>query len=427
MADRAHPRAFTRFRRTAGSGSFNALRHRGFRVFFIGRFASGTGVWFQRIAQDWLVLELTGDSGALGVTIAVQFLPVIAIGLWGGVLADRLPKKRIIVVTQLVIAFVALSLGVLVLTSTVAVWHVMVCAVVLGAATAVENPTRLAFIGELVPSAALHDAISLDSAAFQAARLFGPAAGGIVMLYLGIGWSFLATFAGCLALVLNLYAIKPAGTPTESSQPKPAGGVRDGLRYVRRRPTLLWTIVLVGVIGTFAINHVVVIAAYATEILHASAGIFGLMNTVLGVGALLGAFGSALIGRSSPMLVAGAALVLCATQLTAALAETRIAVLLWLLPMGALSVFTLAAASSLTAAEAHPAYRGRVIALYSIVLVGGIPIGSPVVGWVISQFGARAGFQLGNGIAAVGVLCVGTVLWSYDRRTSRGRHHADDL
>lgn len=399
-----------------GGGMFPALSFPDYRLFFAGRFLSGTGIWFQRVAQDWLVVQLTGSSSSLGITIAFQFVPTLVFGLSAGVIADRYPRRYVLIVTQLAFAAVALTLAVLVLTGRIQFWQVLALAFILGTATAIENPVRQAFLSDLVPGEALHNAISLDSAAFQTARLIGPALAGLTMDLIGVGWSFLAASIGCAGLSLSVTRLREISVgPTE--RVRELGAVRAGLLYVLSRPDLMWLIVLVGFIGTFAANYVLVVSAYATQVFHSGANIFGLMHTMLGVGALIGALITARIGASSLRLVIASAASLCVAQGVLGTMHAQAPFIIGLIPVGVGNIVVLAAAASFLQNAAAPEYRGRVMALYSLVLVGGIPLGSPVIGHIIDVGGPEAGFQTGNAIALAGTAFVTTAMLVSRRRT----------
>ncbi|CAM5713597.1 MFS transporter [Streptomyces hirsutus] len=276
-------------RATRTSKMFSSLKVRNYRLFFIGQVVSNIGTWMQRIAQDWLVLTLTASSAAVGITTALQFLPMLLFGLYGGVLVDRLRKRPTLLVTQSAMALTSLALAALTLTGQVEVWHVYVAAFVTGLATVVDNPARQSFVAELVGPGQLQNAVSLNSANFQSARLVGPAVAGLLITGVGTGWAFLLNGVSFVAPLAGLMMMRARELHAVTPSPRGKGQLREGLRYVAGRPELLWPIVLVGFIGTFAFNFPVYLSAFADDVFHGGAGAYSLFNTLMAVGSLAGA------------------------------------------------------------------------------------------------------------------------------------------
>ncbi len=245
---------------------FSSLRIRNYRLFFLGQVVSNIGTWMQRIAQDWLVLSLTGSSAAVGITTALQFLPMLLFGLYGGVLVDRLRKRPTLMVTQTAMALTSIALAVLTLTGLVQVWHIYVAALALGLATVVDNPARQSFVSELVGPGQLQNAVSLNSANFQSARLVGPAVAGLLITGVGTGWAFLLNGLSFVAPLTGLLLMRARELHPVERAPRGKGQLREGLRYVAGRPDLLWPIVLVGFMGTFAFNFPVYLSAFADDV-----------------------------------------------------------------------------------------------------------------------------------------------------------------
>ncbi|BCB76578.1 hypothetical protein Pflav_029880 [Phytohabitans flavus] len=280
--------------------AFISLRTRNYRLFAIGQFFSSTGLWVQRIAQDWLVLTLTGSATAVGITTALQFLPSVLFGLLGGLLADRYSKRRLLLITQTAAALMSALLAVLTLTGVVHAWHVFVIAFALGTAAALEIPTRHSFVNELVPPAQLRNAISLNAAIFQLGALIGPAISGYLVTAVGPGYSFAINAAAYLAPMVALlrmrgdalrHPVRPAVTERASRQ------LVDGLRYVAHRPQILWLTVLIGTFGIFIASIPVTNAAFARMVFHSGAAGYGMLSSVVAIGSVLGALFAASRGR----------------------------------------------------------------------------------------------------------------------------------
>ncbi len=369
--------------------SLAALEVRNYRLYLSSQMVATTGLWMQRIAQDWLVLELTGSVAAVGITVALQFLPVLLFGLWGGVLADRYPKRAILMITQSTAALMAITLGTLALTGTIQVWHVYVVAAALGFVTVVDNPTRQVFVSELVGQAHIRNAVSLNSSVFQLGALVGPAASGALISAVGQGWSFLLNAASCLLVVTMLAIIRPTG----SAALTPRGGkgqLRDGLRYIRRTSEVSWSIVLAATIGLFGLNMPVILAAFADDVFTAGVGGYSLYNSLTAVGALTGAILSAHRHGSPRLRMLTMTLVLLGGMLmVASLAPSVWVFGLLLVAIGFCTLQFLTGANSLVQTTSSPTVRGRVMSVYLMVLLGGQAIGGPAVGWMVDHVGAR--------------------------------------
>lgn len=375
--------------------ALSALQVRDYRLYLSSQLVATTGLWMQRIAQDWLVLELTGSVTAVGVAVALQFLPMLLFGLVGGVIADRYPKRTLLVITQSTAALVALTLGLLALSGSVQVWHVYVIATVLGFVTVVDNPTRQVFVSELVGAEHIRNAVSLSSSVFQLGALLGPAASGALISAVGQGWSFLLNAASCLVVVTMVAVIRPkhvaARTPT-SAHPSAQhrGELRDGLRYIAKTSEVAWSIVLAAAIGVFGLNMPVILAAFADHVFTAGVAGYSLFSSLTAIGALTGALMSAR-RRSTPRLRA----------LTASLVGLGLVVMLasfapnvWLFGgalvlAGFCTLQFLTGTNALVQTTTTAAVRGRVMSVYLLVLLGGQAIGGPSVGWLIDHVGAR--------------------------------------
>jgi MFS family permease len=368
-----------------------------------------TGLWMQRIAQDWLVLELTGSVTAVGVAVALQFLPVLLLGLLGGVVVDRYPKRRILIVTQSLIALMALTLGTLALTGVVQAWHVYLIAAGLGLVTVVDNPTRQVFVSELVGQQHIRNAVSLNSSVFQLGALVGPALSGLLIHAVGQGWSFLINGASCLLVVAMVVVIRPKRAATGA--PRTKGQLREGLAYIGRTSEVAWCILLVAAMGLFGLNMPVILAAFADGVFPTGVGGYSLFNSLTAVGALTGALLSARRRGTVRLRV----LVSTLTMLGVLVMAASLAPQVWmfgavLVLVGLCTLLFLTGTNSLVQTTAGAHVRGRVMSVYLLVLLGGQAIGSPSVGWLIDHFGARPTMFLCGGMVALLAVTAGLAM-----------------
>ncbi len=381
------------------SASFAALHLRNYRRFFVGQVISVSGTWMQTVAEAWLVLELTHSGFALGVAAALQFLPMLLFGAWGGVLADRLRKHRVLQVTQALAAVPALVLWVLVATGAVELWMLLALIVVRGLVLAVDNPTRQSFISEMVGPDRVVNAVALNSVLVQTARIAGPAAAAVVIATLGVASCFLVNACSFAAMLLALRGMDVGALLPAPPARRAAGQVREALDVVRGDAALWLPLAQMALVGTLAFNFTTVLPLLAAEDFHGSASTYALLTAVMGAGAVAGALVTGARGRTSPHLVAassalfgvGLALVAAAPSLGAALAA--------LLVVGAASVTFTSSINAALQLAAPPEVRGRVMALYAVVFLGSTPFGAPLLGLVDEAFGARAGLAVGAAAA----------------------------
>ncbi|UCM88692.1 MFS transporter [Streptomyces marincola] len=389
--------------------TFSSFRIRNYRLHFFGSSVSNIGTWMQRIAQDWLVHELTGSAAAVGVTLALQFLPMLLFGLWGGVLADRFDKRKLMLGTQVLLGLTGLVLAALTLSGQVHVYHVYALAFVVGLATVVDNPARQVFVSEMVGPHLLRNAVSLNSANFQSARLIGPAVAGVVIMGVGSGWAFLFNGLSFIAPIVALLMMRTSElTPTERA-PRGKGQLREGLRYVGGRPELLWPIVLLGFAGTFGYNFAIWLVAFTDHVFHADAGTYGLLNSLMAAGSVAGALLAARRGSRRMRFTVAAGLLFGVVLMVAAFAPTFLVFALLMPAIGLVSMTFQVTANAGIQLHSDPAMRGRVISLMMMVFVGGTPFGGPLMGWLTDTFGARIGLFTGGALcagAAVGVALV---------------------
>jgi MFS family permease len=361
----------------------------------------------QRVAQDWLVLELTHGSGAaLGITSGLQFLPAL-LSPWGGMVADRYSKRRVLMATQASMGMLALILGVLAITHTVQIWQVYTLAFGLGIITVVDNPTRQAFATEMVGRDGLANAIALNSAVFNLARIVGPAVAGVVISLLGTPTAFLVNAASYGAVLISLKLMRVSELQVIERAPRTKGQLRETIRYVKERPALWMTMVLIFFVATFGMNFQVTNALMSREVFHTGAGLFGLASAVLAVGSLGGALLAARRARPTMTLLLSTAAAFSVLEVTAGLMPDFWSYLIMLVPTGLALLTFSTAANSATQLGTTAAMRGRVMGLYMLVFLGGAPIGSPLVGWAAEVFGPRVSLLAGGVISGVATAVIG--------------------
>jgi MFS family permease len=372
---------------------------------------SNTGTWMQRVAQDWLVLDLTHGSGtALGIATGLQFLPQLLFSLWGGMIADRFPKRTILFFTQAVMGMLALVLGVLALTGVVQVWHVYLLAFALGLAAVVDSPTRQIFAAEMVGRERVANAVALNSAIFNLARIAGPAIAGLVISLSGTPAAFLINAASYAAVLVGLKLMRPSELHPLPRAPRAHGQLREALGYVQARPDLWLTLVLVFFVATFGMNFQVTTALMSRGVFHTGAGAFGLASAAYAAGALAGALAAARRARPSMRLLVGTAFVFGLLELMTGLMPAYWSFLASLVPTGLAVIMFTTTANSATQLATTPAVRGRVMGLYMLVFLGGAPLGSPLIGWAAEQFGARTSLIAGGVVSAVAAAAVAFAL-----------------
>ena len=381
--------------------TFRSLRVRNYRLFFLGQLVSVSGTWMQVVALGWLVYGISDDSEvAVGVITALQQVPVLLFGAWGGVIADRFDKRRILVATQLLSAGTSFALAALVFAGVESLPAVGVIVVVTGLVTVIDLPTRQAFINEMVEPENIVNAVGLNSALFNATRIIGPGIAGVLLSTVGAGWCFLVNGVSFLAVIAGLLAMRTGELRRSPLVARAKGQIREGLRYIRGHGELRANLVLMAVTGTLAVNFPVVLPALAKQTFDGDAGTYSLLTAAMGAGALVGALVAA--GRRSVderLLVLAAAGFGTSLCVAAAAPTLRIAVPL-LMVAGALNITLFATSNTLLQLQAAPEMRGRVLAVRVMTVLGTTPIGAPIAGFVSSRFGARWGMAMG-GIATL--------------------------
>jgi MFS family permease len=379
-----------------------------YRRYFAGQIVSVSGNWMQTVAEMWLIVQLTGSGAAVGFTAGLQFVPVLLFGAWGGLIADRLPKRRVLMVTQALMALPALALWGL--TAAGSVTPLIVYALVLarGTVNAVDNPTRQSFVIELVGAERVVNAVSLNSVIVQSARIIGPATAGAVIALAGVGTCFAINALSFVAMLVALAGMDPAALGAVAPVRRVRGELRAGLRYVREAPALWIPLGMMALVGTLSFNFQVLMPLLASETWHGTAATYALLTAAMAVGSVAGALAAGARGRVSPRILVGAATGFGALELLAAAAPSLPLQVLALVPLGAMTVTFSAGVNSTMQLAVTPAMRGRVMALYSVVFLGSTPFGAPLVGWLAEVAGPRAGMALGAcaALAAAGLASV---------------------
>jgi MFS family permease len=396
----------------AAAEMFRSLRVRNYRFYAGGQVISLTGTWMQRVAQDWLILELSGNSGAaIGLVLALQFGPTLLFSMLGGLLADRYDKRRILFATQSIMIAQAAVLGLLDVSGAVQLWHVYLLAAVLGVTSAIDVPVRQSFVVEMVGRTDLPNAVSLNSVTFNLARIVGPALAGVLIAAVGTGWLFLGNAVFTIAVIVGLASMRAGELFRSAPTGRTPGQLREGLRYVRSRPELVLPMVLVFVIGTFGLNYPVTMALLAKEVFGRGAAGYGLFTTAIAVGSLCGALMSTRrTAAPRTRLLLSACFAFGFIEVLVSLMPTYWSTVVLLLPMGAAALTFTIAANSTVQLGSDPAFRGRVMALYMMCFTGGTPIGAPLVGVISDAFGARAGVLWGGAISALAALGAAVVV-----------------
>jgi len=388
-------------------GNWRSFRHRNYRILFPANAVSNIGSWAQRIAQDWLVLELTNNNGTyLGLVTAVQFAPVLLFSLHGGKLADRFDKRKVLILTNILGGSASLGLGILVMTEQIQLWHVFVLAAVLGISTAIDAPVRQSFTTEVVGQADLPNAVSLNSANFNAGRLIGPALSGGLIAAFGTGPSFILngmTYFFVIAALLNLNE----KAFFHQDRAKSDGNIREGLAYAKARPDIYVVMLMVFFLATFGLNFQIFNALMATQEFGLGPASFGLMGTFIAIGSLTGAIGSARLERfRNTKFVIRGGIAFSASIMVLSILPNYISYVIWLPMCGLTALTTLVSANSIVQTSTDPAIRGRVMGLYLLIFMGGTPFGSPLIGTTTELIGIRPTIAVCGGISLIASLYI---------------------
>ena len=386
--------------KTFGHTTFSSLKIRNYRLYFIGQGISLTGTWMQTIGQSWLVLELTGSGTALGLVTALQYLPTLLFAPFGGVLAERFSKRKILFITQMIAGSLALILGVLVATATAQLWMVYVLAGILGMATAIDNPTRQVFIFEMVGGENVSNAVTLNSTEVNLARIIGPAIAGILIAGVGLAACFFVNAVSYVAVLVCLYLMNAHELHVGETIRRAKGQVREGFRYVRHTPILRDLLIMMAIVGTFVYEFQISLALMAKYVFHGNAGDYALLTSAMGVGSVIGGIATAGRRKTAPQGLIKMILILGIAMIGVALSPSLPAALLGMVIVGIFSISFTSLGNSILQLESTPSMRSRVMALWSVAFLGSTPIGGPIIGWIGEHANPRWGLGVG-GISAV--------------------------
>ncbi len=404
--------------------TFSSLQVPNYRRYFAAQIVSISGNWMQTVAEMWLIVQLTGSGVGVGVTAGLQFLPLLLFGAYGGLLADRVGKRGLLSITQLLMAVPALALFGLTATGSVQAWMVFALVFVRGCVLAIDNPARQAFVVELVGPDRVVNAVALNSVVVHSSRILGPAAAGAVIALLGVGPCFGLNALTFLAMIAALRLMDPAALHAPALAARARGQLRSAVAYVRRTPELAVPLAMMALVGTVSFNFQVLLPLLAHDTWHGSATTYAALTAAMGAGSICGALAAGARGRVSPRLLVVSALAFGGAELLVALAPTLDLQLLALIPLGAASVTFAAGVNSILQISVEPTMRGRVMSLYSVVFLGSTPIGAPLVGWLAQAAGPRAGLLAG---ALAALIAAGAALIAFtppEQRRERLRWQA---
>ncbi|MEX2291607.1 MAG: MFS transporter [Mycobacteriales bacterium] len=382
------------------------MKEPNYRRYFLGQAVSVIGTWMQRVAQDWLVLTLTGSGVALGISTALQFGPMLVLGLWGGTVVDRVDRRRLIIGTQGVQAILAAVLAILALTGLVELWMVYALALALGLTTVLDSPARQALIGEMVEPADYVNAQALSSTVHNAGRLVGPAIAGLLIATTGVGIAFVVNALSFVAVLVGLLRMDPTSMRSRPARGPRKGQALEGLRYVLSRPDLRAVLLLVGIVALFGQNFRVVLPLLAQSTFDGGAEVYGYLTAALGLGAVLGALYSASRETATSWGLLLSCLAFGVVNLVAAAAPTLVAAYAAMVAIGFANIVFNTLGRTVLQLGSDPGMHGRVLALHGLVFLGSTPIGGPLLGWICELFGARAGLLVAGATAVVAGLAL---------------------
>lgn len=386
------------------NNTFDSLRVRNFRIYFYGQIISLSGNWMQAVAQGLLVLKLTGSGTILGVVTALQFLPMLLIGPWGGVMADRFPKIKVLYITQILFGILTGLMGILVITNTIELWMVYTLSLAIGLVNAVDNPTRQTFVVEMVGREKLQNAVALQSSVVNLARVIGPAIAGVLIVTVGLGVCFLVNAVSFVAMMISLYFMNPSELDPAPLVAKQKGQIKEGFVYVLHTPLLRDILVMMAVMGTFSYEFMVILPLFSEDTFNGNEGTYALITSAMGIGAVIGGLLSANKKSATPTYLIIIAFLFGISMLVASVMPTLALAAIAMVFVGFFSLIFNSVGNSLLQIESAPNMRGRVMALWAIAFMGTTPIGGPIIGWIGEHISARAGLGVG-GVAAI-LACV---------------------
>jgi MFS family permease len=391
--------------------SLSSLSVPNYRRYFAGQVVSVSGNWMQIVAEMWLIVQLTGSGVSVGITAGLQFVPILLLGAWGGLIADRFPKRRVLMITQPLMAVPALTLWALTAAGGVEPWMVYALVLARGTVNAFDNPARQSFVIELVGPERVVNAVSLNSVIVQSARIVGPAAAGAVIALAGVGPCFALNALSFAAMLVALQRMDPRALHAAPPAQRAERELRAALRYVAGAPALWIPLGMMVLVGTLSFNFQVLMPLLASQTWHGSASTYALLTASMAIGSVIGALASGARGRVSSRILVAAATGFGVVELLAAAAPSLPLQVLALIPLGAVSVTFSAGVNSTMQLAVAPAMRGRVMALYSVVFLGSTPIGAPLVGWLAEVGGPRIGLALGA-VAALAAAALAVVAYA---------------
>ena len=401
------------------SQTFSSLKIRNYRIFSSANLLAVIALWMQRVAQDWMVLELSGSVTAVGITVFMQFAPSLLLMPLGGILADRYSKRLILMISQGSAGLLAAIMAVLALTGQLQVWHIYVIAFVLGLVVVADQPARQVFVNELVGPAQLRNAISLNASIFQLGGMIGPAVSGVLISAVGGGWAFVVNAVACCVTVMSLFLIRSGELMKMAPAKRSKGQLMEGVRYALSKPTIFWPAVMAGVFAVFGLSLAVLMAAYANNVFDVGAGGYGLLNTLVALGALAGALASTRFARLRLRGVMAAAGSYGVVLIIASMAPTMVTFGAVMVVAGFASLLFLTSANQLVQMSTNVAVRGRVMSLYIMVLIGGQALGGPLMGWLAESWGVQWATVVAGGMPVLAALVIGLVLAKRGQLTLR--------
>ncbi len=396
--------------RPAWSQTFSSLKIRNYRIFASANLLAVIAVWMQRVAQDWMVLELSGSVTAVGITVFMQFIPSLLLMPLGGILADRYSKRRILIISQSAAGVLAAVMALLALTGRLEVWHIYVIAFVLGLVVVADQPARQVFVNELVGPRQLRNAISLNSSIFQLGGMIGPAVSGVLIMAVGGGWAFAVNAVACAVTVVSLFLIRTDELVKMPPVKRAKGQLMEGVRYALGKPTIFFPAAMAAVFAVFGLSLAVLMAAYANTVFDAGAGGYGLLNTLVALGALGGALASTRIATLRLRGVMAAAGAYGVVLMLASFAPSMATFGAVMVVAGFASLLFLTSANQLVQMSTNVLIRGRVMSLYIMVLIGGQALGGPLMGWLAEHWGVQGATLVAGGMPALAAVVIGLVL-----------------
>ncbi len=386
--------------------TFTSLRVPNYRRYFTGQVVSVTGNWMQIVAEMWLIVQLTGSGAAVGLTAGLQFLPLLLFGAFGGVLADRLDKRRLLTVTQTLMVLPAVALWALTASGAVQTWMVFALVFVRGTVLAFDNPARQSFVSELVGSDRVVNAVALNSLLVHSSRIAGPAVAGGLIALVGVSACFLANAMTFVVMIVALRLMDPSSLVRGERAPREPGQLRAAFSYVWNDRALRVPLLMMVVIGTLSFNFTPLLPLFASQVWHGGSSTYAALTAIMGAGSVLGALAAGARGRVTPAILVGSAALFGTAELAAGLAPTLAIQLAVLVPLGAASVTFAAGVNSWLQLRAADGMRGRVMALYAVVFLGSTAIGAPFIGWLAEIAGPRSGLFAGAAAA------LATAVWA---------------